>query len=93
MKTVIIQIGNSDDKLTQKEWSQFHAKIDANIGLYAMQIHFHGSAATWETWQNVCWVFVIKSEKAELLRERVKQIREAYKQDSVAWTEGETAFV
>jgi len=93
MRTIIIQIGNTDDKLTQVEWSAFCRHMQAAINEHAQQIHFAGGAEYHMPWQNACWVFEIAPVMADCLRPKVIALRTEYRQDSVAWTEGETAFV
>ena len=93
MRTIIIQIGNTDDKLTQVEWSAFCRHMQAAINEHAHQIHFAGGAEYHMPWQNACWVFEISPVMADCLRPKVIALRTEYRQDSMAWTEGETAFV
>jgi hypothetical protein len=93
-KTVVIQIGNSDDKLTQSEWAVFHYLVNNTIEDYAQEIHFVGHAAGNSPFQNACFVAVVESDyKLKELKEELKRIRAKYKQDSVAWMEGTTEFV
>lgn len=40
MKTATIQIGNSDDKLTQSEWSDFVSAIKDAVQRFSERIHF-----------------------------------------------------
>ena len=42
--TATIQIGNSDDKLTQAEWSQFVASVDGHLCVNVTDTHFRGFA-------------------------------------------------
>lgn len=93
MRTIILQIGNSDDKLSQAEWGAYCREMQAAIFGHAHQIHFSGGSEYHQTWQNACWVFEIVPAVADALRPLVVDIRAKYRQDSVAWTEGETAFV
>lgn len=94
MKTLTIQIGNSDDKLTQKEWSQFVKEIKYLLSCFATETYFFGGAATYDSWQNVCWVIGCgENTDFEKLKWELKQIREKYKQDSVAVTWGSTDFI
>lgn len=93
MKTITIQIGNSDDKLTQKEWSEFVCEMLNAIHIFSKEIHFGGGSASFEEWQNYAWVFVATKDQIKNLKARIKPIREFYRQDSVAWTEGETDFI
>jgi hypothetical protein len=93
MKTVTIQIGNSDDKLTQKEWSSFCEYIGFEIVRVAAHVHFSGASDTTAPWQNTAWVFEIEPSDIEPLKGRIATVRAEYQQDSVAWTEGDTSFI
>lgn len=92
-KTITLQVGNSDDKLPQSEWSAFLETLREDIRTYALEIHFAGGSETSAPWQNYAWVFNCLVEDAEILRENVTETRRFYRQDSLAWTEGETAFI
>ena len=95
-KTVTVQIGNSDDKLSQREWSDFVGRVHGSIGYFADQIHFSGHSSPNVCWQNAAWVFEIEAVEPPLashLREELAKIRAEFKQESVAWTEGETSFI
>jgi hypothetical protein len=95
MKTITVQIGNSDDKLTQNQWSDFVNKIDRAIQLAKARIHFMGGSYNDAPWQNFCWVFQLPEDNRESgsLFQHLKLIRKDFQQDSLAWTEGETLFV
>lgn len=92
MITITVQIGNTDDKLKQAEWSKFIGKVEAliqsNCGVY-----FSGFSNPTATWQNACWVFSIEPSEATFMHGKLKKIREDFSQDSVAWTEGDTIFI
>ena len=87
MITVSLQIGNSDDKLSQKEWASFVRDIKKVLMINEAFIHFFGAPSNHEEWQNACWVFNI-SDTSDLKSDILK-IRTKYNQDSVAWLEGE----
>ena len=93
--TVSVQIGNSDDKLTQKEWSEFVQSIGDSIITYKGHIHFCGGSMCQVPWQNFCWVFELENNDmvVDALREQQKRIRVKYRQDSVAWLSGVTRFI
>lgn len=93
MKTVTIQIGNSDDKLTQKEWSEFVKCIGFCVVTLGKHTHFFGGSATFQEWQNVCWVFEIEEKKLEALKAKITETRKEYKQDSVAFGIVDTEFI
>ena len=91
--TVTIQIGNSDDKLTQREWSDFAKEIGKIVACWSNCVHFHGASSPLAEWQNACWVVVIDSDRLHAMEEAFTSIRTKYRQDSIAITTGETRFV
>lgn len=95
--TVTIQIGNTDNKLTQAEWSDFVKLVADYIEAYvenrAADIHFFASSAGHAPWQNAAWIVAITDEHAPALREDIGTARRKFRQDSAAWTTGETSFV
>lgn len=93
MKTITVQIGNSDDKLTQEEWSKFVEATDKIIHYNSRTIHFWGGSVAWVKWQNVAWIFECEEEKISVLKDALWLIRSMYKQDSIAYTEGDTQFI
>lgn len=101
IKTICLQIGNSDDKLSQAKWSEFVKRVQELIDTYKCQIWFFGGrsgcggAFSYDPWQNACWVFSVgwdEESKANFMRE-LTRLRIAYYQDSVAVMEGVTQFV
>lgn len=93
MKTITIQIGNSDDKLPQSYWSRFCHEMIGAIQHYATEIHFSGYSLPNARWQNAAFVFTIDESLTGELSECVVIIRDNYGQDSVALTEGETRLI
>jgi hypothetical protein len=85
--TVYMSIGNSDDKLTQREWSEFYVRMAAEVASLA-QIHGAWFSNPAGPWQNACWCLEFASEAiAKIARDTAAEIREKYRQDSVAWAE------
>lgn len=93
MKTITLQIGNSDDKLAQNEWSEFVSDIAALLASKQVTIFFFGCSHGAEKWQNAAWVFGTDNWTSEQIKSGVSFIRTAYRQDSAAWTEAETQFI
>jgi hypothetical protein len=99
MKTITLQIGNSDDKLTQAEWAEFVDAIDDAInrmvGGLPGELHFSGGSANCAKWQNYCWVFTMTKDPTitSEFKRAISGIRIVCRQKSVAWTEGETSFI
>ena len=93
--TITIQIGNSDDKLTQKEWSLFVSAVRREIAAMPhTDVHFFGCASAYSQWQNACWVVETWSNVATRnLKKGIQAIRQEFRQDSVAWTQGKTLFI
>lgn len=89
--TTLIQIGNSDNKLTQQAWSDFVEEVDAIISAEGSGTHFSAASEGSKPWQNYCWVF--EWEGTGDLHKRLTACRAAYNQDSVAITTGTTAFI
>jgi hypothetical protein len=92
MATVVIQIGNSDDKLTQREWSDYWAAVETEVCDLAEK-HFSGGSGTINPWQNYCWVLDMKDTDVPVLSNRLREVRERFRQDSVAMLVGDTQFI
>ena len=92
MTTITIQIGNSDDMLTQMDWARFYADTNHEITQSDARVHFGAPSPAQCPWQNACWVIEIAAEKAEELKAALVMIRRKYSQQSIAWTEGQTIF-
>jgi hypothetical protein len=93
MQTITVQIGNSDDKLSQSTWSDFVALIHKTISDRAHVVYFSGTSPGDAKWQNYAIVFSIDDIEIPILRKKLTGIRENYLQHSIAWTSGETEFI
>lgn len=95
--TVTIQIGNSDNKLTQEEWALFVATVQdvvtSKVKYAGATVHFFGTSAGHERWQNAAWVVEVAEEGEPSLKKSVAVAGKLFLQDSVAWTVGRTEFV
>ena len=87
---VCIQIGNTDNKLTQQEWSEFCGAIRALCEAHG-DVHFSGGSPTDAPWQNYC--VCVSTPSPDDLRAVVSQRRATHSQDSVAWLEGAVSFI
>ena len=88
---VTVSIGNSDNKLTQKEWNQFVVEMDAALHVEG-KIHFFGASPNYEPWQNVAWILETDSNLISV-EEVVRIIRKRNKQDSAFFLHGLADFV
>lgn len=93
VKTVTIQIGNSDDRLSQAEWSEFVHQVSEAVARHAARIHFAGFSPAAAKWQNAAFVIECDDSAALAIKSAVVGIRMLFKQFGVAWTEGSTLFV
>jgi hypothetical protein len=93
VKTIVVQIGNSDNKLPQAEWAEFVRRVDGTIREHAQAVHFFGGTENWAAWQRVCWVFDCEQSRLADLKNLVTSARKKFRQDAAAFTEGETEFI
>ncbi len=91
--TVSVQIGNSDNKLTQREWAHYCAAISEVMRESSRVIFFNGGSDWDAPWQNACWVASVDAEKMQELKQQLRQVRESFRQDSVAIVCGPTHFI
>jgi hypothetical protein len=93
MDTVVIQIGNTDDKLSQPEWASFFDQVNRLVEEMTLRVHFAGASDSTRPWQNACWVAEIKTGEATTLERSLEPIRVRFRQDSIAVTYGTTRFI
>lgn len=91
-----ITIGNSDNKLTQADWSAFCAGINAMCRHYSSAIHGEWHSLPSSPWQNANWCVEIyqKGEIVDDFKNDLTEIAKFYRQDSIAFaTVGELEFL
>jgi hypothetical protein len=93
MTTVHVSIGNSDDKLSQREWSEFTRYVAITMRLRCEEIHGEWYSLPNSRWQNACVVGEVHDDRLEALRSELSTLRATYGQDAVAWLAGSTAFI
>lgn len=91
MKHLVISVGNTDNKLTQQEWSKF--LLDMNAALHVEgKIHFFGGSAVYDEWQNAAWILETDSNLTSV-QEMIKLIRKKYRQESAFVMIGDGMFI
>lgn len=90
--TVHIAIGNSDDRLTQQEWAAFVESVDMLVRSSASVVHGAWLSEAASPWQNAAWGFE-PGDAPNMLKVRLSACARDYRQESIAWTEGETEFL
>lgn len=98
MITYVAQIGNSDNKLSQENWSRFIDAFVSTVNNLGVQIHFCGFSAPHSQWQNCCVVFEDPRHRPEYefqkdLETELAYLARLFEQDSIALTYGATQFV
>lgn len=91
--TVAVLIGNSDDKLSQAEWSQFVRSVLDTVCGSADKVHFEGHTPQISVRQSAAIVFEISTDKRHQLQRDLKDIKREFRQDFIAWVEGTTLFL
>lgn len=92
---ILISIGNSDDKLSQRRWADFIAAV-RDLLQFAGRVQIHGEwfSAPDKPWQNANWCVEAADPVARsAIRHDLVRIAAKYQQDSIAWTEGEVEFL
>ncbi len=102
-KTVYISIHNSDDRLTQSEWAEFQQAT--HNAIQSKQIHGRWTSLPNDPWQNACWRVELEPDQdvvtlagdvmrhEEWLRARLAKLADAYRQDSIEWSEAIAEFI
>lgn len=89
----VISIGNSDNKLSQKEWHAFVTTVKNYIDISAEKVHFFGGSETYAPWQNVAWLGEIDGDDVLWLEECLRETKKIYRQDSIFIMYGEGKFL
>lgn len=84
---VYISIGNSDDKLSQAEWSDLWHEVQWCLA--GRRVNFHGRwiSLSNDKFQNACWCIEFEMGPAGRVdfKQQLADIARKYRQDSIAW--------
>ena len=91
MSIYYISIGNSDDKLSQREWSSFIEDVDIVVKNY----HVHGRWFSEPSvpWQSGCWCVEAPEYAFSGLRPVLALLADRYQQNSIAIAVAATELV
>lgn len=91
MINICVSIGNTDNKLSQHEWAKFVRAVGEMLRCYETMRFFFGGSATYEPWQNVCWLCQVNDLQLAEIKANLTSLRELYKQESayILWGVGE----
>jgi hypothetical protein len=92
--TVFVMIGNSDDKLTQREWHDLCGDAEVLVLQYGIRIHGNWRSKSDDPWQNACWCYEAWPHLMDEAKVSWAKLAAKYRQDSVAFSEArETLFL
>lgn len=89
----VVQIGNSDGKLSIQRWSDFVGCVDELVVRVGGCLHFRGGSVFGTPWLNACWVFTLDESSVGELRCGLRDLAGIFGQDSIALIVGVTEFV
>lgn len=90
MITAYVTIGNSDDKLSQKEWAAFLLRTHLLLDDHASRMHGSWYSGPGCEWQNACWCVEVPLERVDRLKDQLRLLAREFRQDSIAWAEAPT---
>lgn len=95
MSIYYVSIGNSDDKLTQREWAMFVEDMDNLLEVNEFTIHGRWFSAPDRGFQNACWCFEETGsiQVGAWFRDGLAQFARRYRQDSIALAMAQTEFI
>jgi hypothetical protein len=91
--TVYISIGNSDDKLSQFEWSAFCKDTNEEVLGAAVRVLGIWFSDPSSPYQNCCWGIDLDDADAPRLKRRLALVAGWFRQDSIAWAVASTEFI
>lgn len=91
--TIIVLIGNSDNKLTQKDWHYFVSDVRTIIWIFEKETHFIGSTEPFSEYQSGCFVFVIEQYQLEELKAQLTLCKKRHNQNFIAMIVGNTQLI
>lgn len=91
--TVTVQITNTNDKLSQQEWSELVSDLKLNIETYSRKVYFFGGSTSYDPWQNLVIVFALDQDKTASLINDLRKLKEDFEQDQITFTVGQTRFI
>lgn len=90
-RTVVVSIGNSDNKLTQAEWHEFVQSVDVVLAKCVRRTHFRGFSPGEAPWQNAAWWVEMDERRVLGFHEDLRRLLPKFNQESIAflWGNGE----
>lgn len=94
MKTVYVSVGNTDNKLSQREWYGLHTEVALFVTVYAKRVLGKWYSEPTSPYVNACFAFEIdEGANEEKLRHFLEATALKYHQDAIVWAEATTEFI
>lgn len=93
MKTCVIAIGNTDNKLTQQQWAAYCADMEDFVDRYGTHTFAKTYAVSNSQYQNAVYVFSAEDDTVPFIRSRLSTAALSYGQESIALMVGDTEMV
>lgn len=89
MTSIYVTIGNSDDKLAQKQWAAFLLRTHLVLDRFASTMHGSWYSGPGAEWQNACWCIELADnvDRVFRLKDELRLLAREFGQDSIAWAE------
>jgi hypothetical protein len=87
---VYVSIGNSDDKLSQREWRAFIEDARSECYSWAQEIRGIWFSEPASQFQNMCLCVEVHDENAQRFKDALRKLAGDFKQDSIAFDEVST---
>lgn len=83
----LVMIGNSDDKMSQFQWSELVARLQDLWLTFHVKRHGEWFSAPASRYQNACWLIQLDDNDhlAPELKGRLKDLAREFDQDAIAW--------
>jgi hypothetical protein len=92
-KTIFVSIGNSDDKLSQEDWSLYVGRVNETLQSWADNVHGNWRSLPDDPWQNACWAVEFGAFDPQRAKVDLEEIAREFDQDSILWAEAQVEFI
>lgn len=93
--TAYVSIGNSDDKLSQRQWCEFVNTVEEAFDEERWRVHGAWFSRPDAAWQNACWCIELLGNTRSYfrLRRELREIAATFNQDSITFAKAEVEFL
>lgn len=93
MSTVTVVIENSNDDLSQGDWSVFIDDVEVVVFRYTTTRYFFGTLPSTSPFRQACWVFECLDSTIEALHKELVEAATPYRQDTIHVVTGVSAWL